>query len=249
MAKRGLLSPDIARAIARKLEIRALRTTAREEIRAIKKAGGRFEDLQALEKLVKSNDWLLSKGSQKDVRRALRTMAQIDVTGNVTFNYQDYMQARENIRRFNLGSDVYNAQHATDIANKSVKKSPYKKWTIGKNDTQETANEWLQGVLTKYSSRERFFEEERQMYIDNLMKSLNTNLTAFSMTLQDDTKAFIRSMLQKYVKTHGAKHLDIEAMYEPTAVIQTLDDMAMAFDYADEWKEYANANGIQTNLR
>ena len=249
MARKNILSDVVFSALRKKQEIRALRTTAREEIRAIKKAGGRFEDLQALEKLVKNNDWLLSKGSQKDVRRALRTMAQIDVTDNITFNYQDYIQAKENIRNFNLGSDVYNAQHATDIANKSVKKSPYKKWTIGKKDTQESANEWLQGVLTKYSSRERFFEEERQMYIDNLMKSLDTNLVAFSMSLQDDTKAFIRSMLQKYVKTHGAKHLDIESMYEPQAVIQTLDDMAMAFDYADEWKEYANANGIKTDLR
>lgn len=245
MAKRGLLSPDISRAIARKLEIRALRTTAREEIRAIKKAGGRFEDLQALEKMVKNNDWLLSKGSQKDVRRALRTMAQIDVTDNVTFNYQDYMQARENIRKFNLGSEVYNALHATEIASGEMKKDPVKKWTIGKGDTQESANKWLQGVLTKYSSREQFFKEERAMYIENLMKSVNTSVAGLPIDLQDETKAFIESMLNQHMPTHGAHHFDIEFMYEPKKAIETYDDMANWLGFTTEWDEFKESHNIK----
>ena len=244
MARKNILSDVVFSALRKKQEIRALRTTAREEIRAIKKAGGRFEDLQALEKLVKNNDWLLSKGSQKDVRRALRTMAQIDVTDNVTFNYQDYMQAKENIRNFNLGSQAFNALHRAEIASGERRKDPIKRWSIGAKDTQETANEWLQGVLTKYSSREQFFAEERTMYITNLMKSVEDSVKGLPLQLQNETKAFINDMLNKYMPSHNAKHFDIEFMYEPKKVIETYDDLAVWLGFTEEWNEFKNSHNL-----
>lgn len=250
MARKNILSDVILKGIRTKQQVRALRSTAREEIRAIKKAGGKFEDIASLEQMIKSNDWIMSHTTQKDIspqkhiRRAIREMATIDINENVVFNYADYMQAKENIRNFNLGSQAFNALHRAEIASGERRKHPIKRWSIGAKDTQETANEWLQGVLTKYSSREQFFAEERTMYITNLMKSVEDSVKGLPLQLQNETKAFINDMLNKYMPTHNAKHFDIEFMYEPKKVIETYDDLAVWLGFTEEWNEFKNSHNL-----
>lgn len=244
MARKNILSDVILKGIRTKQQVRALRSTAREEIRAIKKAGGKFDDVALLEQLVKNNDWIMSHKTQKDIRQAVREMATIDINENVVFNYADYMKAKENIRNFNLGSQAFNALHRAEIASGERRKDPIKRWSIGAKDTQETANEWLQGVLTKYSSREQFFAEERTMYITNLMKSVEDSVKGLPLKLQNETKAFINDMLNKYMPAHNAKHFDIEFMYEPKKVIETYDDLAVWLGFTEEWNEFKNSHNL-----
>lgn len=244
MARKNILSDVVLKGIRTKQQVRSLRSTAREEIRAIKKAGGKFDDIAMLEQMVKSNEWIMSHKTQKDIRRAVREMATIDINENVAFKYSDYMQAQENIRNFNLGSQAYNAMHRAEIESGEMKKDPIKRWGITPKMTQAKANEWLEGVLTKYSSRATYFEEERKMYIENLMKSVEDSVKGLPLKLQDEAKAFIQDMLNQHMPTHGAHHFDIEFMYEPKKVIETYDDMAMWLGFTDEWDAFKDKHNL-----
>lgn len=233
---------DAVREAGRKVAIRQARRTAREEIRAIKKAGGKIADTQALEQLLKDSNWLLS---QKDIRTAVRQQATIDVGNGITFNYAKYKQALKNIQKWNQGADVYNAIHKDEIARREVRRRPYKKWTVGKSvtETQETANAWLDKVLTTYSSPAQFFADEKQMYINNIIKAYRNGLSG--MYISEDVLAFIEQMLQKHMSTHGAFRIQyMEERYEPIAVVENIDRLAQEFDFTQEWQEYKQSHNL-----
>lgn len=232
---------DAVREAGRKVAIRQARRTAREEIRAIKKAGGKIADTQALEKLLKDSNWLLS---QEDIRTAVREQATIDVGNGITFNYAQYKQALKNIQKWNQGVDVYNTLHKDEIA-KGAPKRHYKRFTAGrsKTETQETANAWLDKVLTTYSSPSKFFADAKATYIANIIKAYKNGLSGH--LISDEVLAFIEDMLNKHMEVHGAfRILYMEERYEPIAVVENIDRLAEEFNFAQEWYDYKQSHNI-----
>lgn len=219
-----------------KITVRRLRRTAREELRALKKAGAVVVDADATERLLKDNKWILEQGS--DIRKAIRQRATIRLSKDVVVNYAELKEAQANWRKYNLSVETWNALHSKEIQAGTMQARKTKKWTLASTarETQETANAYL-SRMKRYENPKAYFESLRQMYIDNAMKAIESstqNLPNGGSLVND----FVRSMLEKHTPQHGAKHVDIEFMYEPKHVLNNIDRLAIEYGFVQEWVDF-----------
>ena len=237
-------SPKII-ALTRKQQIKAMRTTARQELRAIKKAGGTFDDLQAIEALVTSKDWLLSHNDQKDLRKALREKAKVtDEFGHVT-TYQAMFETKQNIRLMNQSIDVWNALHKDEINAGTLKKRGHIKSPITKKYTQKEFEEYIERARTDYAVPSVYFENLRTTYITNTMRAFDK--ATENLNNKGKLTAFVQDMLNKHVRQHGDKRADINYVYEKWHVLQTVDYLADLFGFTQEWLDFQAENSDYIN--
>ena len=232
-----------------KITVRQLRRTAREELRALKKAGAVVVDADATERLLNDINWLLTfkptkdKSKQRDIRVEIRKQASINVGQGINVNYYEYMDALKNFAKFNQSVQVWNALHKDEINAGLLEARRERKWTLATSprETQETAQGYLSKWRTTLSSPKQYYSMLRQFFIDKVISAVASAVQNLPQN-GEPILQFIAQQVDKHTPEHGKKHVNIEPYYEPIKVIEMLDKVAEDFEFISEWDEFKRQN-------
>ena len=183
------LAEELARKTVLKVEVRRLRRQAREEVRALKKAGAQLRDANTLEIYLRDDQWLLEHAS--NIRRAVQAQATIVIrkasngaygTANgqllyadeIRIDYDVFKEAQENVASYNRKVDAWNRRHAEEIKKGLKEKRRHKAWSVASRmeETQETADVWFAYTNKFYSPTSSYGEGKWADYLTSIMKAV-----------------------------------------------------------------------------
>lgn len=207
------LAEVLARKAVLKVEIRRLRRQAREEVRAMKKAGAKIIDENTLELHIRDDDWLLQK--QNNIRQAIREQAKINVGNNIMINYGEYTEARKNWLLYNQSVEAWNARHEAEIKAGTLERRYKKPWSIAKSvdDSQEDVQSWIDNLRKNFASPSDYFRGLWGTYVTNVLKSIRRK-TPVGMDWIID---FFEKELPLHIPKSGDDYQDIITDYYVTS--------------------------------
>lgn len=226
------LDLNLLEKITRKQNVKALRRQAREEMRAMKKAGIDFKDLKQLEKNLKNEDWLLSH--RNDMMNTIRKEGVIKFDNGVSMNYLKYKTAEQYTKKWNQSVEAWNKRHAEEIkSNPDVKR--YKKpFHMGsKLEDQESADAYIENILTNYKTSSDYFQGLWGTYITNINKAI-TRRTPIGLDFIID---FYKRELPKVVPKTNGDYYQIDNVYteSPEDVLKALKKVADHYGLTQQW--------------
>ena len=229
------LAEALARKTVLKVEIRRLRRQAREEVRAMRKAGVSISDLAALERSIKSDQWLLQHRSEQGIREAVRQFGKIDVGRGIMINYKEYAEARANWKRYNQSVEAWNARHAQEIKAGTAERRFKKRWTVAysPDDTQEDAEAWFKNLNENYSSPSAYYKGLWGTYITNTMKAIRRRCPVGL----DFIIPFMEEQLKKHVPVTNGDYYELRYYYAEPDVLKAYRDIAQHYGFAQEFHD------------
>ena len=235
MSRKGILAKAISDMIDLKVEIRRLRRQAREEVRLMKKAGVSITDLSALERSIKSSDWLLKNRTKDGIREAIREFGKIDVGRGIMINYKDYVEARTNWRRYNQSVEAWNVRHAKEIKAGTVERRYKKPWSIAvsPDDTQEDVQDWIDNLRINFASASAYYKGLWGTYITNVIKAVRTR-TPVGM---DWIIEFFKNKLPETVPKTNGDYFELRFYYGEVDRFKAFRDLAEHYGLAQEWHD------------
>lgn len=239
----------VAEALARKtvlkVEIRRLRRQAREEVRAMKKAGVRLRDEKTLDRNIRDDQWLLEH--QANIRRAVQKGGVITLREahgfdqGIYIDYDVYMQAKEGVASYNRKVDAWNARHAKEIKAGVLEKRRHKTFSVAQRieETQETADVWFDYTNKYYTPTSSYGQGKWADYITSIMKAV-TRRCPVGM---DWIIEFFDRMLPVRVPESGkgvnGEYFNFEDYYvtSRTDVVEGYRKLAQHYGLAQEWHD------------
>lgn len=218
--------------MTRKQNVKALRRQAREEMRAMKKAGVEFKDLEQLEKNLKNEDWLLS--NLKDMKTAIRKEGIIRFDNGVSMDYLKYKTAEQYTRKWNQSVEAWNRRHADEIKENQDLRRYKKPFHMGsKLEDQESADKYIENILTNYKSSSDYFQGLWGTYMVNIMKAI-TRRTPVGLDFIID---FYQKELPNHVPKQGGDYYQIDKVYteSPEDVLEALKKVAEHYKFTQQW--------------
>ena len=172
------LAEELARKVVLKVEVRRLRRQAREEVRALKKAGAQLRDAKTLEIHIRDDQWLLEHAS--NIRRAIQAQATIALREahgfdqGIYIDYDVFKEAQESVASYNRKVDAWNRRHAEEISKGLKEKRRHKAWSVASRieETQETADIWFAYTNKFYTPSVSYGQGKWADYITNIMKAV-----------------------------------------------------------------------------
>ena len=226
------LDLNILEKITRKQNVKALRRQAREEMRAMKKAGIDFKDLKQLEKNLKNEDWLLSH--RNDMMNTIRKEGVIKFDNGVSMNYLKYKTAEQYTKKWNQSVEAWNKRHAEEIKANSDLRRYKKPFHMGsKLEDQESADAYIENILTNYKTSSDYFQGLWGTYITNINKAI-TRRTPIGLDFIID---FYKRELPKVVPKKNGDYYQIDDVYteSPEDVLKALKKVADHYGLKQEW--------------
>lgn len=224
--------------------IMRLARLARDEADALAKKGVHVDE-QALKRIVYRPNKLLEAHSNAKVRALVRSISTIDVgtdfRGNtITVNYQDYIESKKLVTRFNKSVRAFNEYHKAEIAAGTVEARREKKWTLGKgkSETQESANNYLEYILTAYTSPKEYELSQRRLFYAHLMKAIENMCPVGADMIID----FFRDRLKPIIETWTGEFKGFEYVYDPKNIYEGYKELAKHYGILTEFLEMKERN-------
>ena len=231
----------LAKKVVLKVEIRRLRRQAREEVRAMKKAGVKLIDEKTLEIHIRDDDWLLKH--QNDIRQEVRMQGRINVGNNVYLKYGEVYEAKQNQLLHNRRVDAWNERHKAEIQAGTLERRIHKPWSIGQNpdDTEEDMQAWIDNLRTNFGSSADYYRGLWGTYITNTMKAVRRRCPVGL----DFIITFFDKKLREHVPVTNGDYYELKYYYAEKDLLKAYRDLAEHYGFLQDWVNLISAHDAE----